>query len=52
MSWRRLSGRVAAVTVGAALAVAALGAAQATAMSLVPPKPNVFLGVSDQGSTQ
>jgi len=34
------------------MAVAALGAGQASAMSLVPPKPSVFLGVSDRGSTQ
>ncbi len=31
--------------------VVALGAGQASAMTLVPPKPNVFLGVSDRGST-
>jgi hypothetical protein len=31
--------------------LAALLAAPAQAMSLVPPKPNVFLGISDRGST-
>ncbi|HEV7615297.1 MAG TPA: hypothetical protein VGO36_03620 [Solirubrobacterales bacterium] len=35
-----------------AATVALLGAAQAAAVSLVPPKPDVFLGVSDRGSTQ
>jgi hypothetical protein len=34
-----------------ALAVAVLAAAPAAALTLVPPKPNVFLGVSDRGST-
>lgn len=34
-----------------ALAGAALFAAQAQAVSLVPPKPSVFLGASDRGST-
>jgi hypothetical protein len=35
-----------------AIAIAALFAGQAAALSLVPPKPDVFLGVSDRGSTQ
>jgi hypothetical protein len=47
MFWRVLSRAVAL-----AAAVALLGAAQASAVSLVPPKPDVFLGVSDRGSTQ
>src|SRR5436853_1192300 len=54
MSWRTLKRatparrlRVAALAVGALLAPA-----QAVALSLVPPKPNVFLGVSDRGTTQ
>ena len=34
-----------------AIAIVALGAAPASAVTLVPPKPNVFLGVSDRGST-
>jgi hypothetical protein len=38
--------------VALAATVALLGAAQAAAVSLVPPKPDVFLGVSDRGSTQ
>jgi hypothetical protein len=37
--------------VALALAVAALLAAPAAAMTLVPPKPDVFLGVSDRGTT-
>ncbi len=47
MSWRALS-RAAAL----ATAMVVLGVAPAGAMSLVPPKPSVFLGVSDSGSTQ
>ncbi len=47
MSWR-IPRRVAAL----ALALTALGAGQAAALSLAPPKPNVFLGVSDRGTTQ
>jgi hypothetical protein len=35
-----------------AFAILALGAAPAAAITLVPPKPDVFLGVSDRGSTQ
>jgi hypothetical protein len=34
-----------------ALAIAALPAAQASALSLVPPKPDVLIGVSDRGSS-
>ncbi len=50
MSWRRASR---ALMVGAlSVAFAALGAGVAQAVSLVPPKPDVFLGVSDQGTTQ
>jgi hypothetical protein len=37
--------------VALAIAVVALFAAPAAAMTLVPPKPDVFLGVSDRGST-
>jgi hypothetical protein len=44
--------RVPSRVVALAAAVAALSAGQASAMSLVPPKPSVFLGVSDRGSTQ
>jgi hypothetical protein len=47
MYWRALS-RVLAL---AAMAVVVL-AGQASAASFVPPKPSVFLGVSDRGSTQ
>ena len=47
MSWRALS-RVAALS----LATCVLAVGQAGAVSLVPPKPSVFLGVSDQGTTQ
>lgn len=34
-----------------ALLLLLLSAAPAAAVSLVPPKPDVFLGVSDRGST-
>jgi hypothetical protein len=47
MSWKVLRRVLLLATV-----VAALGTGQAAAMSLVPPKPSVFLGVSDRGSTQ
>lgn len=45
MSWK-VHKRV----LGLALLVTALSAGQAQAMSLVPPKPSVLLGVSDRGS--
>ena len=47
MYWRTPSRAVAL-----AAAVLALCAGPASAMTLVPPKPNVFLGVSDRGTTQ
>ena len=47
MYWRRI--RQAAVL---AVAIAAIGAAPAQALTLVPPKPDVLFGVSDQGTTQ
>jgi hypothetical protein len=47
MSWK-----VPRRVLAAALVAFALSAPQATAMSLVPPKPSVFLGVSDRGSAQ
>jgi hypothetical protein len=46
MSWKVLSRAVALAAIGATLLTA-----QASALSLVPPKPSVFLGVSDRGST-
>jgi hypothetical protein len=46
MSWKRPR-RVAILTVAAA----SLLAGQAPAVTLVPPKPNVFFGVSDRGTT-
>jgi hypothetical protein len=46
MSWR-VHRRVVAL----ALAASALFAGQAAAVTLAPPKPDVFLGVSDRGST-
>ena len=46
MSWKDLSRAVALAAVGAVLL-----AAQASAMTLVPPKPDVFLGVSDRGTS-
>jgi hypothetical protein len=47
MSWRALR-RTAALALTLALACAG----QASALSLVPPKPSVLFGVSDRGSTQ
>jgi hypothetical protein len=47
MSLKRLSQALA----GAAALLALAAPAPATALSLVPPKPNVFLGVSDRGTT-
>ncbi len=46
---RRVRSRFAALTVAAA---ALIGAPSATALTLVPPKPNVFLGVSDRGTAE
>lgn len=43
--------RLPAVAVLAILAVALWAPARAAALSLVPPKPDVFLGVSDSGTT-
>jgi hypothetical protein len=59
MSWRRAKRARLAPRRGAALAraavaltaLAAIVAPPADAMTLVPPKPNVFFGVSDRGST-
>jgi hypothetical protein len=45
MCWRRSN--AAAIL---ALVIAALGAGQASARTLVPPKPSVFFGVSDRGN--
>ena len=47
MYWRRI--RQAAAL---ALAIGAIGAVPAQALTLVPPKPDVLFGVSDQGTTQ
>jgi hypothetical protein len=47
MYWRRI--RQAAVL---AVAIATIGATPARALTLVPPKPDVLFGVSDQGTTQ
>jgi hypothetical protein len=47
MSWRALR----QLTLVAVCAAALLAPAQAAAVSLVPPRPNVFLGVSDRGTT-
>ena len=51
MYWRRLSSQrwIAALAAVVALLVAAPAA---SALSLVPPKPNLYLGVSDRGSTE
>jgi hypothetical protein len=48
MSWRSLRRAVAIALT--AFAVGATG--QASALTLVPPKPNVFFGISDRGTTQ
>jgi hypothetical protein len=48
MSWRSLRRAVAAALV----AVAVCTTGQASALTLVPPKPNVLFGVSDRGTTQ
>ncbi len=48
MCWR--SNKRARRAVALALALAALCATPATAQTLVPPKPDVYLGVSDRGS--
>jgi len=50
MCWRRSRAR-AARAVALATTLVALSAAPAAAVTLVPPKPNVFFGVSDRGST-
>jgi hypothetical protein len=52
MSWRRLSSvKATARAIGLAATLAVLLAAPTAAMTLVPPKPDVFLGVSDRGTT-
>jgi hypothetical protein len=48
MSWRRIKGAFTALVALGATSLAL--APPALALSLVPPKPNVFLGVSDRGS--
>ena len=60
MSWRRARRRTVASGRSAALAraavalaaLAAIAAPPAGAITLVPPKPDVFFGVSDRGTTQ
>jgi hypothetical protein len=52
MSWRRPRRIVAFAVSAFALASPALLTAPAQALTLVPPKPNVFFGVSDRGTTQ
>ncbi len=54
MCWRRLRAclRVFLSVAVLAAAIATIGAAPALAISLVPPKPDVFFGVSDRGTTQ
>ena len=58
MSWRRARGRgtLARRAVGplvlAAVVFLTFAAAPASALTLVPPKPNVFFGVSDRGSVE
>ena len=50
MCWRANSGRGGRRVVALALVLTALFAAPAAAQSLVPPKPDVLLGVSDRGT--
>src|SRR4051794_22608045 len=54
MSWRRARRSRRRVTASASIAFLALAAVPALAagVTLVPPKPNVFLGVSDRGTKQ
>ena len=49
MCWKALDA-CAALAVGRAPPVR--GAGQASALTLVPPKPDVLFGVSDRGSTE
>jgi hypothetical protein len=51
MCWRRLRALGSRIGVLAA-AVLCLGAVPASAITLVPPKPDLFFGVSDRGTTQ
>jgi len=51
MSWRRLRAVLGTIAVLVA-ASASVAAAPARAVTLVPPKPDVFFGVSDRGTTQ
>ncbi len=51
MSWRRAKATLAALAALVA-ATAAITAPPAGALTLVPPKPGVFFGVSDRGATQ
>ena len=51
MSWRRARRTLAALVAVAAIG-SALAAGTAAAATLVPPKPDVFLGVSDRGTAR
>jgi hypothetical protein len=51
MSWRRLRFRLSHAAI-LTIALAAIWAGHASARTLVPPKPGVFFGVSDRGTTQ
>ncbi|HWB68489.1 MAG TPA: hypothetical protein VG518_00780 [Solirubrobacterales bacterium] len=53
MSWRMARRRALGAGIATLLALGALGplSAPASALSLVPPKPDVFFGVSDRGTT-
>jgi hypothetical protein len=56
MSWRRVRtgstrGRARLVAIGAAVLTIGAMPGTAPALTLVPPKPSVFLGVSDRGTT-
>jgi hypothetical protein len=51
MSSRRPRAALSGLAIAAALLTAAIAPVSASALSLVPPKPSVFFGVSDRGST-
>jgi hypothetical protein len=52
MYWSRARTKLALAAAAAATALGAVAAPAASAMSLVPPKPGVFIGVSDRGTSQ
>jgi hypothetical protein len=51
MYWRRARRALLAPALAGALLVPAIATGSASALTLVPPKPDVFFGVSDRGTT-